>query len=107
MDKEHIKRLGRNPDFIPGIHNYCDRWCERCPFTSRCMNFALSEEAFPDPESRNINNEAFWQKIAETFQATFDLLKEMIEDQGIDLESLDTDTEEEHEPRPEPGLSLR
>ncbi len=21
---------------IPGIYNYCDRWCERCKFTSRC-----------------------------------------------------------------------
>lgn len=24
---------------IPGIYNYCDRWCERCPFTSRCAVF--------------------------------------------------------------------
>jgi hypothetical protein len=21
---------------IPGIYNYCDRWCERCPFADRC-----------------------------------------------------------------------
>lgn len=21
---------------IEGIHNYCNRWCERCPFTTRC-----------------------------------------------------------------------
>lgn len=21
---------------IPGIYNYCDRWCERCNFTNRC-----------------------------------------------------------------------
>jgi len=27
--------------FIPSIHNYCDRWCERCPFTSRCRAYAL------------------------------------------------------------------
>ncbi len=27
--------------FIPGIHNYCDRWCERCPFSSRCRAFAI------------------------------------------------------------------
>jgi len=20
--------------FIVGVHNYCDRWCERCAFTS-------------------------------------------------------------------------
>jgi hypothetical protein len=23
-------------DLIPGIHEYCDRWCDRCPATSRC-----------------------------------------------------------------------
>ena len=21
---------------ISGIHNYCDRWCERCSFIDRC-----------------------------------------------------------------------
>ena len=26
--------------FIVGIFNYCDRWCERCPLTSRCLVFA-------------------------------------------------------------------
>lgn len=28
------------PKFIPGIFNYCDRWCERCAFTRRCRLFA-------------------------------------------------------------------
>jgi hypothetical protein len=27
--------------FISGVHNYCDRWCERCPFTSRCRAYAM------------------------------------------------------------------
>ena len=25
---------------IPGIYNFCDRWCERCNFTDRCEGFA-------------------------------------------------------------------
>ena len=29
--------------FIPGIYNYCDRWCERCPLTARCRVFAMEE----------------------------------------------------------------
>src|SRR5262245_28933303 len=34
-------------DFIVGIFNYCDRWCERCPLTARCRVFAdESEHAF-------------------------------------------------------------
>lgn len=31
----------REHGFIPGIFNYCDRWCERCPFTSRCRVYAI------------------------------------------------------------------
>jgi len=30
--------------FIVGIFNYCDRWCERCPLTSRCRLFATLAE---------------------------------------------------------------
>jgi hypothetical protein len=26
---------------IAGIYNYCDSWCERCGFTSRCATFAI------------------------------------------------------------------
>jgi hypothetical protein len=25
---------------IPGIYNYCDRWCEKCGFTSQCLLFS-------------------------------------------------------------------
>ena len=27
--------------FILGVYNYCDRWCERCPFASRCRSYAM------------------------------------------------------------------
>lgn len=42
------------PDLIPGIHNYCDLWCERCPLTARCRSFQVqhangsSNEANPN-----------------------------------------------------------
>lgn len=26
--------------YIPGIYNYCDRWCERCGFTSQCLLYS-------------------------------------------------------------------
>ena len=97
MDKEDIKRLAEDPRFISGIYNYCDRWCERCSFTSRCMNFAMGEEQFADPETQDLNNEAFWEKLSETFQVTLDLVKEMAEEAGIDLDSLDIEEEKEEE----------
>ena len=36
MDMNKIKKHVQNPNLIPGIYNYCDRWCERCAFTQRC-----------------------------------------------------------------------
>jgi hypothetical protein len=61
------------------------------------MNFTLSNEQFSDPETRDIKNEAFWQKLSETYKVTLDLLKETAAEKGIDLDSLDTEevTDEE------------
>ena len=88
MDKEFIKKLAENPNFIPGIYNYCDRWCERCPFTFRCMNFAMTEEHFADPQTNDINNKMFWEKLSEMFKVTLEMVKETAAEQGIDLDSL-------------------
>ncbi|MDY6953748.1 MAG: hypothetical protein SWE60_19750 [Thermodesulfobacteriota bacterium] len=41
MNKENLLKRAKHEQFISGIHNYCDRWCERCPLTSRCMNFSI------------------------------------------------------------------
>ena len=89
MDKEYIKKLAEDPRFIPGVYNYCDRWCERCPLTSRCLNYELSEEQFDDPQARDIKNDAFWQKLHEVFQVTLEMVKESAKEHGIDLDSLD------------------
>jgi hypothetical protein len=97
MDKEDLKRLAENPEFIQSIYNYCDRWCERCPFTSRCLNFAMDSEEFGDQEAHDIDNEAFWQRLTETFQMTLELLHEAAEEEGIDLESIDAKEFEEQE----------
>jgi hypothetical protein len=33
----------RTPRLIPGVHNYCDRWCERCRFKTRCVVAVMHE----------------------------------------------------------------
>ncbi len=39
------KRTNTDEDgFISGVHNYCDRWCERCHFTKVCRSFAMEKE---------------------------------------------------------------
>jgi len=87
----------KNPEetqHIPGIYNYCDRWCERCPFTSRCLNFEMSEEKFGDLENTDITNEVFWQRLSETFRETLSMLKKMAAEKGIDLDSIEFDDED-------------
>ncbi len=90
MKRDRIKELAADDRFISGIYNYCDRWCERCPQTSRCLNFAMSEEEFSDPQTRDIQNEVFWKKLSETFAETMELLKESAKEWGIDLDTLDS-----------------
>jgi len=34
--------------FIVGVHNYCDRWCETCAFTSRCQALTVRSEVETD-----------------------------------------------------------
>ena len=91
MAKKTIQNYKKESNHIPGIYNYCDRWCERCPFTSRCLNFEISEEKFGDLQNGDISNEVFWQKLSETLQETMAMLKDMAEERGIDLDALDFD----------------
>lgn len=95
MKKKDIMKIVDNPNFIEGIFNYCDRWCERCPLTARCANFAIGEVHFSSPEDRDVNNARFWEKLHEVFQVTLEMVLEMAEEQGIDLS--DMDLEETHE----------
>ena len=99
MDKEELKRMAENPRFISGIHNYCDRWCEKCPFTSRCMNYALCDEQFGDPEANDINNKKFWDRLSEIFKLTLEMVKEDAAKMGVDIDSIDFEQEEREEKR--------
>ncbi len=89
MDKDDLKKLAKDPKYISGIYNYCDRWCERCPFTSKCLNCSLVEEQFGDLEKVDELNEAFWEKFSEMLHNTLTMIKEMAKEQGIDLDSMD------------------
>ena len=89
MNRDRLKKLAAEKRFIPGIYNYCDRWCEHCPQTSHCLNFSISEEEFSDPETRDIRNKAFWKKLSGIFEETLELLRESAKKWGIDIETLD------------------
>ena len=89
MDKDRMDELAGNPRFIPGIFNYCDRWCERCAFTSRCLNHAMSQEEFGDLESQDLDHRAFWDKLHGLFAATLEMVRDKAQELGIDLNAID------------------
>jgi hypothetical protein len=95
MRSDDLRDLAGDPNLISGIYNYCDRWCERCQFTSRCFLYA-TEQADPDlddPEARDINNEKFWRKLQDIFRSTAEMITEWAEETGVDLNSIDVSEE--------------
>ncbi len=113
MDKNELIELAANRDLISGIYNYCDRWCERCPFTTRCLVFATekADGAFDDSEIDDINNARFWQKLESTFKEVRRMIVDWAEEEGIDLETLEgevllADREQQRQDAKEHQLSL-
>ena len=85
MDKRRFKEIAGRGGYVEGIYNYCDRWCERCPFASRCLTFALGEEQFADPQTRDASNQAFWGQMSDMFSLTMDMLRESLAERGIEI----------------------
>lgn len=94
MQRRSLTELANNPDLISGIYNYCDRWCERCPLTSRCLVYATEKEEDDASQSHDLTNEAFWRKLGTIFQETRDMIAEWAREAGIDLNR----AEEEDDP---------
>lgn len=91
--KDKMLELARKDGYIDSIFNYCDRWCERCAFTSRCRNYAFGKDA-PSPDGPEL-----WDYLHNVFEATMLMLEEMMEKMGIDPVKLnETDVPEEPDP---------
>jgi hypothetical protein len=93
MRKSELRELARSPDFISGIYNYCDRWCERCPFTARCLVYATekADDVSADPEVHDINSAKFWSRLESMFQEAHEMILEAAEEAGLDLEAVEAE----------------
>src|SRR5437773_10442374 len=89
MGENEPSELAGERDFIPGIYNYCDRWCEKCPFTSRCRVYATeaADRELDDPDVHDINNAKFWRKLESIFREAHEKIATWAEEAGVDLES--------------------
>jgi hypothetical protein len=93
MRRRTLTELANNPDLISGIYNYCDRWCERCPLTSRCLVYATEQEDNDSPENRDLRNEQFWRKLSAIFHETREMIVDWAQNAGVDFNAFAADDE--------------
>ena len=91
--KERYKRtlldLAKSEDLVPGIYNYCDRWCERCTMTRKCLTYLHEQEMKEEnPKNPDEENENFWEQIRLAWEVTMELIEEDAEQLGVDLNDL-------------------
>ncbi len=92
MKLDEFKSILDNPTLISGIHNYCDRWCERCHMTSRCSVFLTTPDLDPDDfENEEDFFKAAFESVHDTFQLTMELIRETAEKENIDLTEIEDD----------------
>ena len=99
MRRRTLTELANNPDLISGVYNYCDRWCERCPLTSRCLVYATEQEDNDLFENHDLRNEAFWKKLSTIFQETRELIADWARKAGVDLTANGEESENGHKRR--------
>ncbi len=87
MDKE---KSNNSNQFIPGIFNCCNRWCERCEFTSKCMVFDIENEINNKKNEIDSGISTLDDIFNKYFKDTPDL-SEKSDEFGIDI----TETEDE------------
>ncbi|PKQ61595.1 hypothetical protein BZG02_15525 [Labilibaculum filiforme] len=97
MNKDLLFALIQNPYLISGIYNYCDGWCERCSFTSNCLNYKMMEEGVPDLDSSTSDASSAMDNLDEMFQLSMELLKQSAKDLGMEIpdQTVNFDTEAE------------
>lgn len=78
-------------NLISGIHNYCDSWCSRCEFTSRCSSYAMMQEFDLDDSDDPMGDTL--EVVKDSFAEAKGLLIAKAEEMGIDLEKAMQDPE--------------
>jgi hypothetical protein len=101
-----IQNTMSEENFISGVHNYCDRWCERCRFVERCEVGASEKLADLELQMALAENEEEQAALTtdflhDTFTEIQNMLLENAEELGIDLNAAMEAAD--NEPAPEPS----
>lgn len=74
--------LMEDSKLIPSIHNYCDRWCERCVYIERCA--VGIEELQRWKRETPMTDEEMWSTVSDNFKESLRMLDDMLREAGID-----------------------
>ncbi len=81
--KNQRKEITLQESYSDTISNYCDRWCEKCPFTSKCLNYALSGgEEHPEDKDG-------WNNLKNVVDAACLMLDDLMEIKGIEVNRIE------------------
>ena len=86
MDAAEFDRLvarARDPRLVPGIYNYCDGRCPRCPFSQRCLTYLDTQELKTSGGDGRLLADA----VGDSLQRTLEMLAEAARRDGVDLDS--------------------
>lgn len=84
-----MQKTNSPTEIIPGIYNYCDRWCERCTMTAHCQLYREEQEAIAaDPDIQSMDNQAFWDHLSDNMTKALKMLSDHLAEQGIDINDL-------------------
>jgi len=106
-----VAKKDEEAEFIPGIFNYCDRWCERCSMTSKCSLFyresqrrAEHQEKGEDPDDWDI----VLKDVQDDLQEAIQMCTQMAAEQGVDLKLLEEeeDVEDDIDQEPKQDVDL-
>lgn len=92
VPKKKLKKM-KDAGFIPGIYNYCDRWCEKCDQKLHCMSFVMGKRieekgGFKFDEEISQEEENVWARLKDVFESTYEVLHELAKERGIDVEDI-------------------
>ncbi len=87
--------MADDPELIPGIHIYCDRWCGRCAYTSRCLQFRLEaseRESSGALQNFDALNSQFWQEMGEALVQVMRFIRDIAASGGLEAGDLQRET---------------
>lgn len=83
------EKYGDMSRFEPGIYNYCDRWCERCNESDKCILYYDEQQA----RSRYLSEgkgpdslESAFEMVKEIFEETRKMIEMSAQEKGLDLD---------------------